>query len=60
MFPLLNQDERNPVELFQIWINLPAKKKFVEPDFTMLWGETHARLSADDGRTRITVCSTFS
>ena len=27
----------NPTELFQIWLNLPAADKMVEPYFTMLW-----------------------
>lgn len=37
MFPLLNQDKGNPMELFQIWLNLPKASKFVEPHFKMLW-----------------------
>ena len=37
MFPLLDSAEPNPVELFQIWLNLPARDKMVEPHFTMLW-----------------------
>lgn len=43
MFPLLNKDEDNPFELFQIWINLPKKNKFVEPTFKMLWNEDQAK-----------------
>ena len=39
MFPLLNTDQDNPLELFQIWINLPKADKFVEPHFKMLWHE---------------------
>lgn len=39
MFPLVNQDKDNPAELFQIWLNLPHKDKFAEPDFKMLWSE---------------------
>ncbi|MEM9860747.1 MAG: pirin family protein [Myxococcota bacterium] len=39
MFPLLNRSEPNPAELFQIWLNLPAKSKMVDPHFTMLWRE---------------------
>lgn len=39
MFPLVNQDKDNPMELFQIWINLPKKNKMVDPHFKMLWRE---------------------
>ncbi len=27
------------MELFQIWLNLPRADKFVDPHYTMLWGE---------------------
>ena len=37
MFPLVKEDAPNPVELFQIWINLPSADKLVDPHFTMLW-----------------------
>ena len=37
MFPLIHQDRENPMELFQIWLNLPKASKFVEPYFKMLW-----------------------
>jgi redox-sensitive bicupin YhaK (pirin superfamily) len=39
MFPLLRTDEPNPLELFQIWLNLPAARKMVAPHFTMFWSQ---------------------
>ncbi|MFV0467127.1 MAG: pirin family protein [Lachnospiraceae bacterium] len=39
MFPLEFQDKDNPFELFQIWLNLPAAKKFVDPYYKMIWNE---------------------
>ncbi|HSC87584.1 MAG TPA: pirin family protein [Polyangiaceae bacterium] len=40
MFPLLSQSDDNPLELFQIWLNLPSRSKRVEPAFSMLWAHT--------------------
>ncbi len=37
MFPLVHADAPNPTELFQVWLNLPADDKFVDPHFTMFW-----------------------
>ena len=37
MFPLLDRHGPNTLELFQIWLNLPAKHKLAAPYFTMFW-----------------------
>jgi redox-sensitive bicupin YhaK (pirin superfamily) len=58
MFPLLSKDEPNPLELFQIWLNLPREDKLVPPHFAMLWNKDIPRLPfADDAgrKTEVTV-----
>ena len=48
MFPLRERESANPLELFQIWLNLPRADKFVAPHFGMLWSEaTPTHLSRD-------------
>jgi hypothetical protein len=55
MFPLLHRDRDNPLELFQIWLNLPARDKFAEPHFTMFWDEQIPRVEASDEAGKKTV-----
>jgi len=58
MFPLLDRDGENPLELFQIWLNLPAADKRVDPYFTMFWGSdipTHTSVDGQGRRTIVTV-----
>ncbi|MFM1946873.1 MAG: hypothetical protein RL207_1156 [Bacteroidota bacterium] len=50
MFPLLNQDKDNPLELFQIWLNLPKKSKMVQPHFKMIWSESVPKFSTKDAQ----------
>jgi quercetin 2,3-dioxygenase len=54
MFPLVKPDVPNPVELFQIWLNLPAKNKMAEPHFTMFWHEDIQRQQVQDAQGRET------
>jgi redox-sensitive bicupin YhaK (pirin superfamily) len=56
MFPLRRQDEDNTAELFQLWLNLPAKSKLSEPHFTMFWKEAvPVHQLTDEGGRRVTV-----
>ncbi len=48
MFPLLDRERDNTLELFQIWLNLPSQNKFVDPYFTMLWNRDIPRHQALD------------
>jgi len=50
MFPLLKKDSENTFELFQIWLNLPAAKKFVTPMYKMLWGESIPKITLKDNQ----------
>ena len=54
MFPLLDATAPNPLELFQIWLNLPARNKMVAPHFTMFWAEDIPRFTATDAEGRTT------
>ena len=54
MFPLLDTAAPNPLELFQIWLNLPARRKMVEPHFTMFWAADIPHLHASDDQGRST------
>ena len=51
MFPLLDTSDPNTLELFQIWLNLPAVDKLVEPHFAMFWDHDIPRVveTGDDG-----------
>jgi quercetin 2,3-dioxygenase len=58
MFPLINEDKENPLELFQIWLNLPKSRKFCNPHFKMLWAEDIPEVTMSDDndkKTRITL-----
>ena len=57
MFPLLNRSASNPLELFQIWLNLPARSKMADPHFTMLWSQDIPRLVSSDGDGNATAVS---
>jgi quercetin 2,3-dioxygenase len=58
MFPLLDRGGPNPVELFQIWLNLPKEDKRAEPHFSMLWDHLvprHRAVDAEGRATEVTV-----
>jgi len=58
MFPLLYKDKENPLELFQIWLNLPKAKKLTSPHFAMLWADaipTHLNKDSNGKATHVRV-----
>ena len=58
MFPLLDKNKPNPLELFQIWLNLSKAKKFAKPFYTMLWAEdipVHKEKDKNGKLTEVTV-----
>ncbi|MEQ9063835.1 MAG: pirin family protein [Vicingaceae bacterium] len=63
MFPLLNRDKDNPLELFQIWLNLPRAAKKVEAHFKMLWSEDIPVVKETNDQGKVTeinvICGNF-
>ncbi|MEE9372157.1 MAG: pirin-like C-terminal cupin domain-containing protein [Saprospiraceae bacterium] len=47
MFPMLSED-KNPFEIFQLWLNLPQNKKKVDPYYKMLWSEDIPKIKSSD------------
>lgn len=58
MFPLVSMKSPNPLELFQIWLNLPREHKMVDPHFSMLWAPLIPTVVLEDvtgQKTRVTI-----
>lgn len=51
-FPLVERDRPNPLELFQIWLNLPPDDKLADPYFSMLWDQDVPRVVEVDDQER--------
>ncbi len=49
MFPLVDAEGDNTLELFQIWLNLPPESKMVDAYFGMLWSEEIPTLAPAPG-----------
>jgi hypothetical protein len=58
MFPLLDAAAPNPLELFQIWLNLPKRSKMADPHFTMFWSEKipHGQVADAGGASTEVAC----
>ena len=57
MFPLLDTAQPNRLELFQIWLNLPAASKMAPPHFKMFWSEEIPSTVDKDAQGRATYVS---
>ena len=60
MFPLIHKDKGNPLEIFQVWLNLPKASKFVDPHFKMLWKESIPVIKEKDDNGHTTEISIIS
>ena len=60
MFPLLEKSKPNPLELFQIWLNLPAEDKLAPPHFAMLWDREIPRCTFTDDAGRTTEVAIYA
>ncbi|HEY8087905.1 MAG TPA: pirin family protein [Polyangiaceae bacterium] len=54
MFPLLDRAGPNPLELFQIWLNLPRSDKLAPPHFAMFWADDIPERTFRDAEGRTT------
>ena len=54
MFPLVEREKPNHLELFQIWLNLPGADKMVDPHFAMLWSRDVPRCTFTDDAGNVT------
>jgi redox-sensitive bicupin YhaK (pirin superfamily) len=54
MFPLLNSDKENTLEIFQVWLNLPKASKMVDAHFKMLWADAIPLVKEKDVNENIT------
>ncbi|MBF5003127.1 pirin family protein [Diaphorobacter caeni] len=52
MFPMVHEDKGNTLDLFQLWLNLPAKSKMAPPDFTMFWAHDIPHVVQTDAQGR--------
>jgi len=55
MFPLIKADTNNFTRFFQIWLNLPAQDKMVDPDFKMHWAPEVQKVVSSDKKTEVVV-----
>jgi quercetin 2,3-dioxygenase len=59
MFPVLDVDHPNTLELFQIWVNLPAADKMAPPHFSMFWADDVPVVDTGTGATVTVVAGSF-
>jgi redox-sensitive bicupin YhaK (pirin superfamily) len=60
MFPLLDRENPNPLELFQIWLNLPSADKLAPPHFRIFWSRDIPQRTFTDARGRATEVTIFA
>jgi redox-sensitive bicupin YhaK (pirin superfamily) len=54
MFPLMNENKVNELDLFQVWLNSPRSKKNIDPTYSMLWKDSISVYETEDNHGRKT------
>jgi redox-sensitive bicupin YhaK (pirin superfamily) len=57
MFPLVNTEKENPLELLQIWLNLPSASKKVAPNYNVYSSQKTKTVVLDSKRVNIKLYS---
>lgn len=60
MFPLIHTEKANTLEIFQIWLNLPGRSKFVAPHYKMLWKERIPMIEEMDSKGKKTIIELYA
>ena len=60
MFPMVHQDKKNTLEIFQVWLNLPKSNKFVDPHFKMLWEDMVPEVITEDDKGKKTTVNVIA
>lgn len=53
LFPLIRTSRANTLQLYQLWLNIPARSKMSPPAYVMTWRENLERVAGEGGAAAI-------